>query len=264
MEDKYNELDKIEQFFDGELSKEELEHALKDKDVQEETQFFQAMTEVLAEDGKSQIKELLADVAIENVNPNLRAKLAAQNERLSAPKEAKVRQIRPMRRILAIAASILVLVVAGTLWFLNRSPSATLLAEQNYIVADLPGTMGGGVAEDEVFQQALNVFAAEDWQVAQTALEEIPSTSAKYSEAQYFLGHIHFQQENFETAISNYQTALAAENLPNYINRDKLNWNLLLAKLGAGENIGDELDELIETANPPIDRMARELKEELK
>ncbi|MEN0050250.1 MAG: hypothetical protein AAF806_24505, partial [Bacteroidota bacterium] len=245
---------------------EEVKAILNQKEGKQDALFFQAMVDVLKEDGTQQRTDLLKDVDTKTIDADLRAKLVAQNKRLAPsaaqPKqEAKVRQLYPIRRILAIAASILVLVFAGT--FLFREDSAGQ-RELNFLSADLPGTMSGGALEEADFQAALNAFAvAEDMEAASAAFESIPSDSPKYAEAQYFLGHIHTEQEAFELASRNFQAALSAENLPNYINRDKLEWNLLLARLGAGEDVSSALDRLIESAKPPINQMARDLETEL-
>ncbi|MEM9885404.1 MAG: hypothetical protein AAF849_05880 [Bacteroidota bacterium] len=271
MEEEYENLERLDRFFDGNLSTESLlaiQHDLEQADFKEDGLFFQAMVEVVKEEGEAKRAKLLEEIDIEKVDTNLRDELLAQSKALETketePPQAKIRSLRPMRRILTIAASILIIVVAGIFLYMQNNSSASQLAEENYLSADLPGTMSGGTIAPSDFQAALNAFAVEqDLSVAKSSFEQITTDNPKYAEAQYFLGHINAQNKKFEAAIDNYQAALSSGNLPNYINLDKLNWNLLLAGLGAGEDISVALNQLIENANPPIDKMAKALKEKI-
>ncbi|MEM9886762.1 MAG: hypothetical protein AAF849_12790 [Bacteroidota bacterium] len=279
MESNHRNLDKLDRYFEGSLEDVEIqalnEH-LKDKTFRKDALFFDLMVNTLKEEEEAQLEEMVRDVDADKINSEIRSEMAARLKKLQAqevpkkreqstPKEAKVRNLRPMRRVLAIAASLLVLVIAGTFWWNSRSYNPSELIRQNYYAADVPGTLSGGAVEDEVFQTALTAFAAtKDLGVARAGFEQITPTNSKYGEAQYFLGQINLQEEKFEAAIRSYENALAAESLPNYLNQSKLNWNLLLARLGAGEDISSDLNRLIEEGNPPYDQKAENLKKRLK
>lgn len=273
MAEEYKNLDKLEQYFDGTLSETEMEalrKELKDKDFRKDALFLNLMEEVLSEKEEARLDKMLEDVDTDEVNQDIRTEMAAMSKRLQTQKaspaqEVKIRTMRPMRRLLALAASLLVLVVAGILWRTNRSYNPNELIAQSYYAADVPGSLSGGAVEDEAFQAALAAFVTNnDWATARAGFEQIANTNSKYGEAQYFLGHINLQEAQFEIAIENYQNALASENLPNYINQNKLNWNLLLARLGSGEDIRSDLDRLIEAQNPPYNQKAINLKKRLK
>ena len=276
MENNYTNLELITRYFDGELSEAEIkgfEKAMKeDQAFADEAAFYKDMISVVQESGTKQQTALLDDIDIDNINTDFRAKLVAQNERLTTtPKKAitptptaKVRQLNPLRRILSIAASVLALITAGTFWYANSNFSKPALSASNYMVADIPGTMGGDNQLTATFQKGLNTFwVKKDGAAAKADFAQITVDSPEYLEAQYFLGHIAFQEKDFIAAIDRYQTVLAEKNLPSYINRDKLTWNLLLARLGAGENIQTDLEQLIQDTNNPLNGQAKDLKKQL-
>jgi len=269
MENFDKNLDLITKYFDGELSVDEqksFNEAMKDEDFANEAAFYREMVSVVHEEGKQQEEALLADIDLDNINQDIRKELVAQNTRLSAkkvvekPQTAKIRSLNPARRMLSIAASVLVLITAGTFFYANTNYSGTALSDSNYLTADIPGTMSGDNQQTANFQTGLNAFWVEkDLVSAKTNFEKITSENSEYPEAQYFLGHIAFQNKDFAQAKSNYQAALQADILPNYINREKLQWNLLLARLGNGEDIQADLDQLANDGNSGLQSQAQEL-----
>ncbi|MEM1328525.1 MAG: hypothetical protein AAGI23_21395 [Bacteroidota bacterium] len=256
MEERNDYLDKVERIFDGELDKSHL----RDDALKEDAAFFEGMIEALGVEELERGEQALEDIDIDRIDPDIRAQLAAQNKKLST---AKVRKLTPIRRILAIAASVLVLIVSGLLLWNKQTNSPAALAEDYYLDADLPGTMSGGAVMEENFQAGLVDFAVkEDFETAKIAFQQIGDDSPRYTEAQYFLGHIAFQNEDFVAAENAYTNALAAENLPGYIDRNRVAWNLMLAQLANGKDIEEALKNFLPTATP-FDEMARALLEEL-
>lgn len=271
MEEKLTNLDLITKHLDGELSgqeKQTFEKSLQQADFAEEVAFYKEMVSVVQETGESEEEDFLKDIDLTNINSDIRADLVVQNERLknreiSQPK-ATVRRLYPMRRMLSIAASILVLVAVGTFWYANTTYSTTALSATHYLTADIPGTMGGNDGVDANLQEGLNAFwVKKDLAAAKTAFAKISTESKEYTEAQYFLGHIAFQEKNYSVAKEKYQQVLATNSLPNYINRDKLNWNLLLARLGNGENIAGDLQQILDNENHPLYIQAKALQAQM-
>lgn len=267
MEEKSTNLDLISKYLDGELSETErssFKEALKDADFLDDAAFYKDMVEVVKETGAAEQEDFLKDVDINNINQDIRASLVAQNERLkkqeSGQQTATVRRLNPMRRMLSIAASVLVLVTAGTFWYANNNFSPTALSATNYLTADIPGTMSGNTTIEATLQEGLNAFWVDkNLATAKTAFAKISSGSPEFTEAQYFLGHIAFQEKEYPTAIEKYQTVINENPLPNYINRDKLAWNLLLARMGAGENIDTDLNQILENQNHALYPQAKQL-----
>ena len=267
MEDKLTNLDLITKYLDGELSEQEkqtFKDSLKDADFLEETAFYKDMTSVIQEDGATQQAALLNDIDITKINQDIRASLVAQNERLkqkeSGQQTVTVRRLNPMRRILSIAASVLVLVTAGSFWYANSHFSPVALSTNNYLTADIPGTMSGNNTIDATLQVGLNAFwVNKDLTTAKTVFAKIPSGSPEFTEAQYFLGHIAFQEKEYTSAIEKYQAVIISNPLPSYINRDKLTWNVLLARMGAGENIDADLNQILENEEHVLYAQAKQL-----
>lgn len=279
MEKRYNNLDRLDQYFDEELSAAEIEKLnadLKDKDFRRDALFFEVMVETLREEEEAKLDNLLEDIDIDNVDQDVKAEILARSKRLQnqeiseptlqkKPGEVKIRTMRPMRRLIAIAASVLVLIMAGIFWWINRTTSPDRLISQNYFTSDTPGTLSSSGVEDEAFQAALKAFISDnDLATARNGFEQVTTANPKYIEAQYFLGQLNLQTGEYAAAVQNYERALEIGDLPNYIDADKLNWNLLLAKLGAGENIESELDILIKEGIPPYNQRASIIKQALK
>ncbi len=273
MENLDKNLDLITKYFDGELSEAEeksFTEAMKDPDFAEEAAFYKDMVSVVHAEGKLQEADFLADIDLDNINQDIRKDLVTQNERLTAtkivaaPTAAKVRTLNPIRRMLSIAASVLVLITAGTFWYANNNFSGAALSNNSYLTADIPGTMSGDNQQTADFQAGLSAFwVAKDLGKAESSFEKITAENLEYTEAQYFLGHIAFQKKDFAQAKSYYQTALKGDDLPSYINQEKLQWNLLLARLGNGEDIESDLDQLIANNNSPLQNQAKALKAEM-
>jgi tetratricopeptide (TPR) repeat protein len=201
-------------------------------------------------------------VDINAINPDIRAQLVAQNERLSNkkstnPKEAKVRSLTAFRRVFAIAASLLLLISIAFFSYANLNFSQAALSAANYIEADLPGTLGVSDDQTALFQEGLNAYWTEkNYPKAAIAFSQITPESAEYVEAQYFLGHIAFKQKDFATAIQKYQLVLSNNQLAPYINRDKLTWSLLLARYANGENIQKDLATIKNNPTHPLNAAA--------
>lgn len=271
MEKESTNLDLITKYLDGEISEEALQtfnKALEQEDFLAEATFYQDMVTAVRSEGAKEQDNLLEKVDVSNINQGIRAKLIAQNKRLTQPEAAatgaaKVSRLVPIRRLLSLAASVLVLVVAG-FWYAQSNFSNEALSTNNYLVADIPGTMGGNNTADATFQEGLNAFwVQKDLATAKSIFEKIPSTNLDFISAQYFLGHIAFQEQDYPKAIQQYQQVLSANQLPNFINSDKLTWNLLLARLGAGENINTELTTILRNENSPLYEQARQLKAQM-
>lgn len=271
MEKESTNLDLITKYLDGEIPEEALQafnKAMEQEDFLEEATFYQDMVTAVRSEGAKEQDKLLEEVDLSNINQDIRAKLVAQNKRLTQHKTgatgaAKVSRLVPIRRLLSLAASVLVLVVAG-FWYAKSNFSTTALSTNNYLAADIPGTMGGNNTTNVTFQEGLNAFwVQKDLATAKTIFEKIPSTNLEFVEAQYFLGHIAFKEQDYPKAIQQYQQVLSANQLPNFINRDKLTWNLLLARLGTGENIDTELTTILENENSPLYEQAKQLKAQM-
>lgn len=125
---------------------------------------------------------------------------------------AKLRGLRSnWKRLSTIAASVLILTVAGANWFAQQNYSDEALVARFYKPPPTGNTMGSGVTEEEAY---LASFAS-----AHDALE-----SKNYQEAGRLFAELSTQlpPENFNN-----------EDLKYY--QDNLDWSIVLAKIGEGK-----------------------------
>lgn len=183
---------------------------------------------------------------------------------------AKVRQLKPvkkmnnLRRVWSIAAGFLLLFSLGMLWWFNQVPSNKVILAEQYVEADLPGHRGLESPLSSTLDNGVTAFAAKNHAESIAILETIETVDSNFVAAQYLIGHAHFQQEDYAKTITAFQQVVSQEKLPNYINRDKLKWNLLLAHIGNEQKdtaYEQLLNDLIENGVAPYNRMAKELKE---
>jgi hypothetical protein len=132
----------------------------------------------------------------------------------ASTRQAKVAPLRQYRRLLTLAASLLLLLVAGTLW-LNRDAKPTALLEELYTYPVTGSTLG---ANDTAEAEYLSAFAA---------------------------AHQSFQQEDYPQAAEQFTrlgtavppAGLAEDDVRYY--QDNIEWMIVLARYGAGQLDGD-------------------------
>ena len=257
---------RIDAYLDKELSSKEIasfEADLQvDKDLAAAFKVHKAEREavllMLKQDYKSQIKEWRSNASDEEeVEP---AKVVAM------PKKEPAR-VRPLRRILSIAASILVLFTAGSIFWGSTNYSNNALGEKWYMNADTGGDKGSAASIDASYNEGVNAyFNDKNHQKAITEFSKVNPQSASYIDAQYYLAHANYANENYLMAIKHYNTVLQAAELPAYINKDKIRWNRLMAMLENNQlddNFYKELDTIAQGGQVPFNQKAADLKKQL-
>jgi len=258
---------RIDAYLDNELSTKELANF--EADLQTDTDLAaafkihkaerEAVLLMLKEDYKSQIKEWRSNASDEEDEVES-AKV------VSLPKK-ETTKVRPLRRILSIAASILVLLTAGSVFWGNSNYSNNALGENWYMTADTGGDKGSATSIDASYNAGIDAyFNQKDYQKAITEFSKINPQSESYIDAQYYLAHANYANENYLIAIKYYNTILQARELPVYINKDKVRWNRLMAMLEnnqVDDNFYKELDAIAESKRPPFNQKAIDLKKEL-
>jgi len=191
------------------------------------------------------------DAAIEqSIEQSLRQQLqewAAEGTAvLSAnPPRAKVVEMRPNWSRWAVAASVILL--AGFLLF--RSAGAgytdTALFAANY---DLPpaATIRSGSATENFLEPGFKAMKTNDFQKAADVFQGVPANSTRYTEAQFYLGHAAMQLNNYDLAITAFQTAAQGNE---FKFTEKAQWNLVLTYLAASrtkdQNFKSRLENII-------------------
>lgn len=217
-----NPYDLIQQYLDG---------FLKGKELQDFERQLQS-DKVLAEEVEL-MKELRPAVAlhqrIEGKETALKETLAGLGER-HFKEEVKVMNIR---RVLAIAASILFLVIS--FWWVNNNYSNRALISNFY--EPLLDYKKANISEDEaLLTTAKEAFFSKQYAIAISSLKEIPQSASKsYYEAQGLLAYSLFDNQNFEQAIPQFTLLIEKyyEELPiEFRDKNRLRWSRLLAHVG--------------------------------
>lgn len=211
----------------------------------------EAIKLMLQEDYKAKIQAWRSEAA----STNTAAPVVEAKQRILQPR-TRMRSLRP---ILSAAASLLLLLVAGS-WFANNNYSDRAMISEAYLGASDPSDKSGETVLENNLQQGLQAFFVnEDYAQAASFFENIADPVAK----NYYLGHAYLKLEDYAKSVAAFDAVLSNSTLPSYIDRTKLEYNRLLAKFGSGDDnaaFQQELDAYIQSARPPYKQKAEELK----
>lgn len=193
-----------------------------------------------------------------------REKTVEADKENTTKQEAKTVKMTGLRRVLSIAASVLVLIFAGSYFYASNQYAGSALVSGNYLLADSAGDKSGEVTTSRALSNGLQAFFAEQYDLAENELAAIEEGSDDYTAAQYYLGHIALQRNNYADAEKIFANVLNTNNLPRFVNRDKLRYNRLLAMVGYG-NTGtlfqQEVADLGKNGSAPFSQKAVALKQ---
>jgi hypothetical protein len=158
--------DTIEQYLRGQLSdsqKEDFERRLnEDAKLREEMEAFRIAREVIEEGIASQLR---SDFKVWD--------------------SEKPARIISLRRVLAVAASVAILIVAIGFWQVQQNYSNEALAANFY--DDTNSTTRAIEGDESVLNEALSAYQDTDYAKAITLLNNIPDTNTYYLDAQFLL-----------------------------------------------------------------------------
>lgn len=257
-----NYINKIDALLNGKLSADDRtafrEEITKDtaleQEVKEHVLEREAIKLLLKEDYKTQIKAWRAEGSAGATATTSTAHTA--KERTLKP-QVRTRSLRP---ILSAAASILLLVVGG-FWFANNNYSNTALITDTYIDANTVGDKGGNKLEENL-QNGLAFYIDKDYDTAIRSFRAAGNTV----DANYYLGHSHFKLGEYGEAVGYFNKVLAIDDLPSHIKPNQLEYNRLLAQVGAedtGATFQQNLEQLIQNGQPPYNTKAQALKDKM-
>jgi hypothetical protein len=217
MEDLY---DTIENYLQGQLPEEEerafAERLRQEPELAMEVQAFQ----------------LAQDIVEEGIADQLRTDFTTWNQEATAPTSAKVVSMRSMRKVLAIAAGVLLLISVA--FFQYRSTqenyNSTVLAA-HYHDADLGFTRSTTATENEL-SAATEALQADNYALAIQELQTIEPSSAYYTNARLLLADAYFLNDQLDLATATNSPLLAAEDP---LLREKAAWLSILIDLKAGK-----------------------------
>ncbi len=226
MQDDFTNLDR---YAKGELQGDDLssfERAMrKDEELANEARFYKEMADAISL--KERIKDI--DLILEGED------FFEENTQQSDAKVRTMPRARTPFRWLSYAASLLVLVVAGALWFANANYSNTALAQLDTNRLGLlteTNTRNDNVTAD-VFAEGINAFKLEDYEAAAAFFAKVPSANANYSQSLLYLAAAQVQVQDYDTATTSAEKARAATN--NTKNKQKAEWLLANALVGNKE-----------------------------
>lgn len=165
-------------------------------------------------------------LAIEDKVSGKLQKLAQQRKEHTTPPLLQVWWKKP----LSIAAGILLLLLAGSIIWINQNYATDTLAINGYAESTLPTVR----SENEVNPNLTNGFMAfskKEYAKAYTLLATIPETDTNYLEAQYIAAHAYWQEHKYAGAGALFSSLLSSPNLPQTIDRQELEWNNTLTIL---------------------------------
>ena len=236
-----DQLEQIERFLDGEISKDTLAEALSDLSPEA------LETEIAA----------MRDMRTAVEAAGLRDQLTAVLPKV-APKPAKVRRLVSWRQGLAIAASVLVLIIAYVFWP-GSSENGGLYAQYEYIDPGLPVLMSQ--SEQHAMYDALTYYSEEDYATAISKLSALQTQGINNDTISYYLGASYLYEKQASTAMENL-AALTTEAGPF---RARAEWLTLLAALQQEdlEQVRNLLPSILADETHPFHNKAQQLQADL-
>ena len=246
--------DRIEAFVGGTMSADEQTRFEAELETNPELK-----TEYLAYRATHDVMEVLA---FEQLQEELREMDIGSTPSSTATtsKEPPARIRRMPRRLLTLAASFLVLVLAGTLWWSNSQYSDQQLAGKHFMTPNLSKVRGTNT--EDALSQAATAFYQGNYDTSIRLLQSIPSSDPVYADAQWLLGYACLQEGRAQEAVTAFNVVLSG-------NKNELKasarWHRILAHIAAGDQVAAEklLDGLLQDPSDAYFDKARVLKKEL-
>lgn len=211
----------------------------------------------------------LAGEAVElSISDSLRTQMQEwrEAEQRSARKdEAKVVTLKPrnkLRRLMAIAAGVLLLLAAGGFWYANDQYGAGKLAMAYY--EDLSNYRDIQSSGDPLNEAVQNIRSGA-YGAADEYLQNVPPSDPRYADARYLLGHSLYQQGQSAEAIN---VLGELENTQNLNLKEKAEWLIVLSYLQDQEaddaDVRELLDKMVADPDHSYHQKAVELDRKLK
>ncbi len=188
---------KIDRYLAGSLEGEELiafENEIKADAALAEEVYINRGIKIVIEDEIQKEFELnfsaVFNEAIDEIKKNDTSTISTSSER-------KVRQLRPARRMLALAASIGLLIVAGfTLYNANTNYSDATLAA--YDIGEYHTSLGvRGSETTDAFQKGIDAYKANEYTESIKFFSTYKPEDELYSNAQLYAATINLEQKNY-------------------------------------------------------------------
>jgi hypothetical protein len=233
-----HEQDLIERYFEGALSgpeRKEFDRSLDDPNFREAMEFHYNLLRVLKKErDRHPLKQLFREEE---------KKIAGTARQESGKKTgAKIPQgvrIRPIRRWMAVAASVIILVIPAYFIYLNSIDDPRSALAQEFLELPRRSVQAGGGAAANL-EQGKDAFFNGDYSLAIKSLEGIPPNQEGYAEARILTAYAFFKKEQYPDAVATFGQLLKDEELfiqlpDRYRDQKQIRWARMLAYYAAGQ-----------------------------
>lgn len=219
-----------------EYNQEEIDkYVRREMDEEERSAFAQKMKgdDQLAEEIQFQ-EDLSKTVLFKNLLDDALGDFEEKGLHKELSKEEKKPRVIPFRRLLARAATIALLIVAGSLIWANMNYSNRAFARLDYekLQAEA-GSRSGDASLQTAFDQATEALRQKEYAQAEKILNTIPEQDNNYYLSRLYLAYAQYELGDRREAVQNADLLLQNQNLePRY--KDRAQWLKLKALLTDG------------------------------
>lgn len=241
MESNHENESLIDKYLAGRLTEAEqrlLVEKRKSPDFAEELAFHEDLRVAATKAGKLALKDRLLRVEAEREKPN--------------------RMQVSYRRVLGIAAGVLLFLTAGALWYAQANYATEAIFAQRYSAPNFSGTRS--VSANTTYQEAANAYYFEDFSRSVALLKDSLNVPGMPPRAGLLLAHAYLKQRQPADAL-----ALVPAPLPASPSREAWQWLETLALLQSGQqqDLENRLSTIAQTPNHPNQGEANELLQQL-
>lgn len=233
-----HEQDLIERYFEGALSgpeRTEFDRSLDDPNFREAMEFHYKLLRVLKKErDRHPLKQLFREE-----EKKITGTAREESGKKTGAKIPQGVRIRPIRRWMAVAASVIILVIPAYFIYLNSIDDPRSALAQEFI--ELPNRSiqaGGGSAAS--LEEGKNAFFNGNYAEAIQSLANIPPNQVGYAEARILTAYAHFKMKQYSEAIAAFDQVLNDQELfiqlpDQFRDHKQIRWDRLLAYYAAGQ-----------------------------
>jgi len=117
-------------------------------------------------------------------------------------------------------------------------------------------------------ERAVRRISQEEYESALEILDTVQQGAGDYAAALFWQGHLYIKKQDYQRAAEHFDALLDIQPFPTYFNRERLEWNRTLARLGSGadeQSVRRQLALFSESEKyaPQLGEKARELERDL-
>ncbi len=266
MKDFYQISDTITKYLKGQLSGEELtafsSQLDTDPELREEVAFQKLVMEGIKSSANEQLRAQIKSTIIEmDAEPNADQQPKA-DETIVSTSQSNTKIIPLGKRILSIAASLLILLAVGGLWNANQNyTNNSLISAYHDLPSPTIGLKGNAENNANLFKEVAKAYSDEDYREAIRLLNTVQA-SPIYTKAQYHLGNVLLEIQQPEEAIEVFEGLLTTGDV-RY--KDLAEWLLAIAYLQKNdlEKTESQLDKILQNPDHSMHGKAAQLKKQL-